>query len=192
MGIFAEEHVSLFTVDSLCALMRRAGFELVNLETVFGVGRYLPAAYPAVDTLWAKTDAPQKPFRYNIFSSEELLAKYISCSEAGLDRVRRVIDGIPAGMKLALWGVGHHAAMLLANTSLGQKNIVRVYDSDKRKHHLTFAGQRLTSFALEDLDSGAVEGILLTTYTAQKAIQAYLGRAGVQCRLYTLYNYAYL
>ena len=188
LGIFAEEHVSLFTIDSLYELMRRAGFKLVNAETVFGLRRYLPAGYPAISTLWEKTAEEQKPFRFNIFSSEELLDHYISSSRVGLEKVRRIIDSIPNNTKLAVWGVGHHAAMLLANTSLAQKRIVRVYDSDIRKYHLSFAGIRLSSFQGDDVLSGNVEAILLTTYTAQKAISEYLIRTGIRCKIYCLYD----
>ena len=188
MGIFAEEHVSLFTIDSLYELMRRSGFGLVNAETIFGLRRYLPAAYPAIATLWEKSTEDSKPFRFNIFSSEEMLDQYISNSQAGLENVRRIIDSIPNDTKIAVWGVGHHAAMLLANTSLPQKRIVRVYDSDIRKHHLTFAGIKLSAFQVEDVLSGIVEAILLTTYTAQKAICEYLKRTVVTCKIYCLYD----
>ena len=188
MGIFAEEHVSLFTLDSLYELMRRAGFKLLNVETIYGLRRYLPAGYPAIATIWELTNEPQKPYKFNLFSSSELLDKYISSSNSELEKIRNKIDQIPNDMKVAVWGIGHHASMLLANTSLKSKNIVRVYDSDIRKHGITFAGVEITSFKKEDVKTGVVDGILLTTYTAQNAIENYLKKTGVDCKIYTLYN----
>lgn len=190
MGIFCEEHVSLFTLDSLNELMSRAGFKLINIESNYGFNNYLPAGYPSVATIWEKTDRINDfpLFRFNIFSSEELLNKYISWSFCALDEIKKIIDSIPDSLKIAVWGIGHHAAMLLANTSLSKKNIVKVYDSDVRKHHLSFAGVSISTFNENDIINGDVEAILLTTYTAQKAIKNYLVNLNTNVKLYTLYN----
>lgn len=185
-GIFCEEHVSLFTLDSLAEMMRRAGFRLVNVENIYGLNRFLPAGFPAISTIWEK-NTETLPLKYNLFSAEELLEHYISDSEKGLNRVRSIIDSIPETDNLAIWGVGHHASMLLSNTSLKQKNIVRVYDSDVRKHGMLFAGLPITSFDTDDLSNGSVNKILLTTYTAQAAIERYLQKTGIKCNLITLY-----
>jgi 2-polyprenyl-3-methyl-5-hydroxy-6-metoxy-1,4-benzoquinol methylase len=190
MGIFAEEHVNLFTLDSLNELMTRVGYSLVNVENIYGIKRYLPAGYPAIATLWEKTgrNRSKKKDIYNIFSAEECLDKYIRNSEEGLVSVRQIIDEIPNSMKLALWGVGHHASMLLANTKLNKKNIVRVYDSDERKHGMQFAGTKISAFDKNDIDNNQVEGILLTTYTAQKAIISYIEKQNIDCPIITLYE----
>jgi len=188
MGIFAEEHVSLFTLDSLNSLMVKAGFRLINAENAYGFNQYIPAAYPSIVTLWQKSDIQSMSMRYNIFSSEELLEKYIIESFKVLKVVRDKIDAIPSHIRLAVWGVGHHASMLLANTNLKEKNIVRVYDSDKRKSGLSFAGIEITVFSEFDLQANSIEAILLTTYTAQKAILKYIKNQVVNCPVITLYD----
>lgn len=192
MGIFAEEHVNLFTLDSLNQMMFRAGYSLVNVENIYGLQRFLPAGYPAMATLWKKnsgelTEACPSPL--NLFSSEECLDRFISDSERGMARIRTIIDQIPNDIKLALWGVGHHAAMLLANTDLKKKNIVRVYDSDARKHGDRFAGVEICSYTKQDVICGIVEGILLTTYTAQKAIVRFIEKEGLSIPVYQLYDF---
>ncbi len=187
-GIFCEEHVNLFTLDSLNVLMNSCGYRLRNVENVYGLGLYLPAGYPAMMTLWEKTIEQIKPFKYNLFSAEEMLDKYIVESKKMLDVVRSRIDSIPSDLRIAIWGIGHHASMLLANTSLGDKQIVRVYDSDKRKEQLKFAGISIEPFNMCDINSGYVEAILLTTYTAQKVILKYIKKLKVKCHIYTLYD----
>lgn len=177
MGIFAEEHVNLFTLDSLNQMMIRAGYSLVNVENIFGLKRYLPAGYPAMATLWKKNSGEQEevyPSPLNLFTAQECLDRFILDSEQGLARLRTIIDQIPNNIRLALWGVGHHGAMLLANTSLKEKNIVRVYDSDTRKHGDFFAGIEISNYLKQDVNEGIVEGILLMTYTAQKAIMRFI------------------
>lgn len=187
MGMFCEEHVNIFTLDSLCELMFRKGFTLLAAENVYGLYSYLPAGLPSVMTLWKK-EKSKKPMRMNYLSSEELLEKYIEVSKIGLKELDQRIDLIPDNMKLAVWGIGHHASMLLANTCLKNKNIVRVYDSDVRKHKNTFYDLPIVSFDRNDIDSDKVEGILLTTYTAQNAIMKYLEKLELKCKIYTLYD----
>lgn len=188
MGIFAEEHVSLFTLDSLNVLMNKCGFNLVNVENIYGLNRFLPAGYPSIATIWEKSDSPKPPFRYNLFTSEELIDKYISDSISTLRALDNKIDKIPQAMKLGIWGIGHHASMLLANTSLKSKNIVKVYDSDSRKHSMLFAGIEISSFNKKDVEDGTVEGLLITTYTAQKAIQTYIKKQNINCPIFVLYD----
>lgn len=188
MGIFAEEHVSLFTLDSLNAIMINAGFRLLNVETTYGIYNYLPAGYPAITTIWEKCSDVSVSMRYNIFSSEEMLHKYILESRKGLKLLQDKINSIPSNLKLAIWGVGHHASMLLANTNLCEKNIIRVYDSDKRKSGLKFADKKIQPFNRKDVDTGQIDAILLTTYTAQKAILKYIKSQDIQCPVITLYD----
>ncbi len=188
MGIFAEEHVSLFTLDSLHEMMKRLGYRLVCAENVYGLGSYLPAGYPAIESIWKKAEKPLSYPRYNMFTAEECLDKYIAESEKGLAALRQKIDRIPDTEDLAVWGVGHHASMLLANTSLGKKNIVRVYDSDERKRGMLFAGIKMGPFDRSDVENGVINAILITTYTAQKAIEKAIAGMNLDCKIYKLYD----
>ena len=58
--------------------MKKQNFELVNAETIHGYKKYLPAGYPAISTIWKRTENIVNKTTFNIYSSEELLKKYIS------------------------------------------------------------------------------------------------------------------
>ncbi len=189
-GMFCEEHVNIFTINSLNNLMVSCGYRLINIENVYGIGTYLPAGYPSMLTIWEKNyDKVKMSYRhYNMFSTEDLLNLYIDKSKKGVEKLNKIIDGIPDKVKLGIWGIGHHASMLLANTSLAQKHIVRVYDSDIRKSGIIFAGCEITVFSEEDIILGEVEALLITTYTAQKASQRHLEKLSLPCKTFYLYD----
>ena len=187
LGMFAEEHVNIFTVQGLWNLMNRAGFSPIGFEMSFGLYQCLPAGWPAISTLWEKSPSPVKPFSM-ITAAEDVLEKYIVENEKLLGTIDNKIKLIPNEERLAIWGVGHHVAMLLANTELINKNIVRVYDSDRRKHHHKVCGVPITAFNPDDVLNGEVEAILITTYTAQRAIKNFIDKQNLPCKVYTLYD----
>lgn len=182
-GMFGEEHVNHFTVQSLWNLMSRAGFAPIEFEMIFGFEKFLPAGFPSLMTLWKKSSAA-KP----IYDSGDCLERYLRENEILLQKVSAKIDLIPPDEKLALWGIAHHVAMLLANTSLFDKNIVRVYDSDKHKRGFKILGKPITPFEEADVLSGAVDAILITTYTAQRTISKIIERMNLPCKVYKLYD----
>ena len=188
MGIFCEEHVNLFTLDSLNSLMRRNGFHLINVEIIQGYKRYLPAGYPAISTIWCHDSNDINTMQFNICSSEELLKRYIKYSNYAMKKVKNRIDQIPNDLKLGVWGIGHHSAMLLANTSLKDKNIVKVYDSDVRKYSYKYNGICIEKFDINDVINCKIDAILITSYTAQIAIYNYIRSLDVKCDIITLYD----
>ena len=121
-------------------------------------------------------------------SSEDCFKNYVKNNEMYLETVKDKINLIPDDIKLAIWGVGHHVSMLLANTRLSVKNIVRVYDSDKRKEGSKIAGIPIHPFDLNDIRTGDVEAILITTYTAQKSIDDCLKSLNINIPIYKLYD----
>lgn len=171
-GMFCEEHVNIFTLDSLERLMKACGYSLVNADMIMGVEQTLPAGWPAISTLWQKSDNIK--ISEKILDSRNLLMNYIRKSEPELERIKIIIANIPSEKKLGIWGTGHFASMLLANTDLVHKEIVRIYDSDKRKSGLSFAGITVTEFSEEDIMAGKVDIVLIATYTAQKSIEKIL------------------
>ena len=187
LGMFAEEHVNVFTVQGLWSLMHRAGFSPIAFEMPFGLHQYLPAGWPAISTIWRKGD-PIEPVSSMIAGSADCLNKYLDVSEKLRRRIDDRIKKIDRQERLAVWGVGHHISMLLANTDLINKNIVRVYDSDRRKHHHKVCDVPVTAFSPDDISSGAVDAILITTYTAQRAIKNFIDRQNLRCKIFTLYD----
>lgn len=188
MGMFCEEHVNYFTLESLCNLMSSVGFELVDVNFIFGLHHCLPAGWPAMSTIWRRSENASQVKRKPVLDSEFLIKAYIDKNMAALNDIKKMIDQIPKDKRLAVWGTGHHASMLLANSTLGEKNIVKVYDSDVRKHIYTFNGINITGFNENDIYNKEIDCVLVTTYTAQKAISKLLDKYRDVCTIYYLYD----
>lgn len=182
-GMFCEEHVNYFNIQSLWTLMKKAGFSPIDFELIIGVNELIISGYPALSTIWQKT-LDSKP----IYKSEDCLERYLNENEILLQAVREKIDKIPSDEKLALWGIAHHVGLLLANTNLESKNIVRAYDSNKRRQGFKIAGVTVTPFNADDVISGAVDAILITSYTAQNAISKVIDSMNLPCKVYKLYD----
>ena len=182
-GMFHEEHINFFTIQSLSTLMRNAGFSMLNAAIVFEPQNLIPNSYPALSSIWKKS-VDSKP----IYNSGDCFERYIAENELLLQRVREKINQIPSDEKLALWGIAHHVGMLLANTSLADKNIVRVYDSNKRKQGVKVMDIPIKPFDKADVLSGEVEAILITSYKAQRAISKVIEEMQVPCKVYKLYD----
>lgn len=185
-GMFVEEHVNIFTLESLQNLMNENGYELIHGEMIGGFGEALPSGWPAISTVWKKSRCCKR--LRMIQNTSDSLARYLAASEEEMRGVRKIIQDIPSDKKLAIWGTGHHASMLLANTELSQKNIVAVYDSDKKRAGYTMNGTVIRSFDPEDLKLGKVEAVLLATYTAQKAIEKIIEPYGKTTEVIKLYD----
>lgn len=185
-GMFCEEHVNMFTLQSLENLMGRWGYALVDAEMLMEIGQTLPAGWPAISTLWIKSE--NIVMHKMAFNSEDVLKCYIEKSEEEMLNVRKKIENIPDTSKLGIWGTGHHASMLLANSDLSQKNIVKVYDSDKKRRGMIFAGLPIEPFDCKDIENGRIDTILVATYTAQKAITNILKEYNNKVDIVTLYD----
>lgn len=186
-GMICEEHVNIFTFEGLTSLMNASGFELLNAEICFEPSTRLPAGYPSYQTIWVK-GCSNRPLKRSTFSSTSILSNYIEVNKAELERIDGIISKIPDDEKLAVWGAGHHLSMLLANTSLQNKHIVRVYDSDLRKKGQIVMGEPIQPYTKEDFDNGLVDSILITTYVAQKAIINFLSKESLKVKLYLMYD----
>lgn len=186
-GMFAEEHVNYFTFQGLRSLMNAAGYCLVDANILFEHHNYLPAGYPALSTIWEVSGRPEI-LQESVLNSETLIQHYLKAGEKSFQRVKDKIDRISPNKRLAVWGTGHHASMILANTTLRNKNIVKFYDSDERKHSFQMNGCPIESFCTEDIKTGKVQAILVATYTAQQAIANILSPYENQCEIIYLYD----
>ena len=65
--------------------------------------------WPAIDTLWIKEERSivVKSALKGMFSSEELLVRYIEINKGILDRIEDILNEI--NDEIAIWGIGHHA-----------------------------------------------------------------------------------
>ena len=184
-GMFAEEHVNIFTLHSLSVMMKHCGFSLVNCQMTFAINSHLPAGYPSIASIWRRDDKAEEISE--MFTDSAKLDKYIETSRVLLREIERKINAVPDDERIALWGVGHYASMLLANSCLCDKNIVRVYDSDTRKTGLVLEGHEVRPFTPEDAENNHVDGIVITTFTAQDAIHKALINSGWRGKIYILH-----
>ncbi len=185
-GMFTDEHVNMFTFESLQNLMLVCGYELLNAEIPFDIGNIAPSGYPSLRTLWKKSNNQKK---YEpVLSSKVLFKEYMKWSERELKNISKRIDEIPSTAKVAVWGIGNTAARLLGSTKLGKKNIVRCYDSDKRKHGLKFAGVEVSTFDKDDIKNGIIDTIIITTCTAQNTLMRILKNNSPDIEIVRLFN----
>lgn len=167
-GMFTDEHVNMFTFESLQILMNVCGYEILNAEIPFDTCNVLPSGFPSLRTLWRKSNNPKK--YETVLSSKVLFKEYIEWSTKEQKTLKRKIDGIPSTAKVALWGIGNTASRLIGSTKLGKKNIVKCYDSDKRKHGLLFQGIKVCAFNEEDIKNGIIDTVVITTCNAQNTL----------------------
>lgn len=186
-GIFCEEHVNYFTLESLENLMQSVGFSLMEAEIRIEPGSRLPAGFPSLVSLWKKSPNSISRRCY-VNSVARMLKAYNQTSEKELKRIQKILSHIRRDSKLAVWGTGHHVSMLLANTVLSKKNIVKFYDSDTKKHAFQIAGKPIAAFNPQDLNDGSVDTILIATYVAQPTLLRILEPYKDKCRIITLYN----
>lgn len=185
-GMLCEEHVNIFTLESLHAMMHQVGFSLMDAELIFGWRHKLPAGSPSIMTLWKKGGEDALPPSET--AAEERLRHYWQRNQERLQEIDAKIKKIPPAERLALWGVGHHVSMLLANTCLKEKNIVAILDSDQRKRGIPFLGHPITPYSDAYMQEEHVDAILLTTYTAQDAILRNIKKSNFHEKVYTLYD----
>lgn len=167
-GMFCEEHVNMFTLKSLQKLMNKCGYQLVDADIHIQKNINLPAGFPGLDSIWQKVDnAKEYPI---INNAKYILESYIYESKVKLSGINKVLDQFPNKKRLAVWGTGHHASMLYSNTTLCNKNIVKVYDSDQKKHGLIMFDCKIEPFNEEDIFNKNIDAVLIATYTARAAL----------------------
>ncbi len=186
-GMFNDEHVNCFTLESLNYMMNSLGFQLVSSNIIYDGESNISSANPCISTIWQKTN---KQIIRKIISqhAEDALKNYINGNMTALENVKNIMNSIDDNERLAVWGVGNHLSMLLANTSLSKKNIIRFYDSDIKKHSLTLMGKEISSFDEKDIEEHSIDSILISTYTAQIPIKTFLDKHNLKCKIYTLYD----
>lgn len=160
LGLFIDEHVNHFTFESLQYLMNKNGYAIERADIPL-YATYMHPQLPAIRTLWKKSvDIKQlKP----IFSSKELLDRYMQITYKSLEKISIKISQIDKNAKVALWAIGYTASRILGNTNLGELNIVNVYDSDPAKVGLYFAGKKISPFDPNDIENGDIDTIIITT-----------------------------
>ena len=185
-GMFCEEHVNMFTLESLQKLMNVCGYQLIDVDFIFSINETLPAGYPSMSTLWKKTNLI-KPYIF-VNNSEIILHRYIEDSKQILDKIDKCIDSVSDKERLAIWGTGHHASMLYENTCLKNKHIVKIFDSDKKKTGLCMFNCTIEPFDEKYIVYHEIDCILVATYTAMKPISKILEKYSNEIKIILLYE----
>ena len=185
-AMFNDQHVNIFTLESLQNIMNRCGYSLLEAEMFMGRQHQIPAGYPAISTIWEKSQFIEK--HIPLHSSEEQLDAYLEISEKQMIRINSIIDDIPEDMRIAVWRIGRHASMLLANSKLGEKNIVAAYDSDKSKQNKKFNGINIQAFDESDVINHKIDAVIITTYAARRIIEKILDTYKQDIQIIDLYD----
>lgn len=186
-GIFFFEHINYFGVQSLSYLMNQMGYKPLKINVEYNVNGESPS-YPTMVTLWEKGAGN---IFLDSFPVEEVLDIYIRQNESIFETISKKIDSIKSD-KLAVWGTGSHTSKLLGMTNLSDKNIVKYYDSDRKKHEFSILDKPITAFDIQDVRNGLVDTILVSSFasemTIKKVIEEVLSEELGDIEIITLYN----
>jgi hypothetical protein len=134
---FSIEHINFFGPGSLSNLMASRGFiPLTIIEDMLAVAprTKTPVVY---GIFWKHEDNESSPSFQVIKDTTTIggLKNYIAKCRREDERIRNIIAELVREKKpLLVWGVGTHTLRLLAETSLGQANIVAFVDGNPRYH----------------------------------------------------------
>jgi len=191
-GMFIPTHHSYFTMESLSGLMNRAGYKLIDANLLLNEwGRNTPITTSSVQSVWEKINTDgiktDEAFPLSTISSEQHLDIYIDRSKVRLSEIANIIEQIPNDLRLAVYCVSRHTALLYEKTSLGRKNIIKFYDKDELFHNRKIMGLDVSSFCKADAEANHIEAILVSSYEYQPAIVNYIRDSGCRCDIITLY-----
>lgn len=185
---FTNEHVNYFSIPSLKMLMEKCGCSSIKISIAENEGGVLPG-YPTLVSLWEvkKSDTDRVSFEY---TAGKIIQNYFKSNTEKVKRIQTVINTITDKEKLAVWGTGEHTSKLLAMTDLPSKNIIKFYDSDRKKRKMTMLGRQIQPFDPRDLENGEIETILISTYSSEKSISKYINeqRISRKFRVIKLYS----
>jgi hypothetical protein len=165
MWDFIYPHVSYFSADSLRALMRRCGFEVV------ASGRSFSDQYAWVEVVAGVTE----PHAADPSEHLALLADFAQRHRAHVTRWR---DDIARwGTSTALWGAGSKGVSFL--NAVDPAGTLTVVDLNPRKWQRYLPGSGHRVIAPADLPGGDVTTVLVTNPAYQREITGQLRELGV-------------
>ena len=188
-GIFIPTHHSYFTLESLKNLMRGTKYKLADAVLLLGgeLSPNIPYSFPQIQTVWIKHEVDTFRSMLPTISSEQYLKTYLEESQKLTFKIAEIIKHIPDEMRLAVWCLSTHTAFLLKNTELGQKNIIKFYDSNDTFYKRKVMGRKVDAFSKADLELNGIEGILISSYEHQISISKQIEDSCVKCEIITLY-----
>jgi SAM-dependent methyltransferase len=177
---FSIEHINFLGPGSLTNLMSTRGFvPIAMIEDMLPVN--LRTKTPILYGIFCKSEARSSP-PFQIIKDKATiggLINYIAQCRSEDERIRNIVDSLVQENKpLLVWGVGTHTLRLLAESSLGQANIIAFVDKNPRYHGCHVLNLPvLAPKALQDYPDAAV---LISTRAYQEEIASEI-RQKLQC-----------
>ena len=133
---FSMEHINFFGPGSLANLMASRGFTAIAMiEEMLPVN--LRTTTPVVHGIFCmpKEASPRLSRTIKDTATIDGLRNYLTQCRSEDERIRNLVaDLVREKRPLLVWGVGTHTLRLLAESSLGQANIVAFVDGNPRYH----------------------------------------------------------
>jgi len=133
---FSIEHINFFGPGSLSNLMATRGFvPIAMIEDMLTVNHRTKT--PVVHGIFGKPEEEVSPPFQIIKDTKTIvgLRNYITQCRSEDERIRNIVASLVKEKKpLLVWGVGTHTLRLLAESTLGQANIVAFVDGNPRYH----------------------------------------------------------
>ncbi len=174
------EHCSYFTAGSLARLMRRTGFEVLDVRPAYD-GQYL-----LVEARPSDVPAPGEPFAIEddlaavVRGTMHFAATYGAVVDSWRARVRAVAD---AGGRTVIWGSGSKGVAFLAALGSVASDVTAAVDINPYKRGRFMAGTGHEILAPKQLLDVAPSLVIAMNSTYLSEIGAELEALGVACEL---------
>jgi SAM-dependent methyltransferase len=180
---FAFEHLHYFSYEVLEALLRNAGFEILEFRVAMRA-----FIYPVIAVAARKSGPPLKtPIMPQADATSRVARSFAALDAARWERTRERLSRISG--EAYIWGAGVHTALLLFHTKLMDRvSVVAITDRDSQKWGHTQAGVPVISpDELVRIETSAP--IIVSSFYAEREIVAALLDAGVaRERIIPLYS----
>lgn len=190
-GMFAEEHLNYFSVQSLNNLMFSRGYKPLEIKIDYCIKEKVANGFPMIASLWEKIDmSGDKESRLILpnINSRMVIDSYMKQSEEQMKYISQQIDRIKDSEKLAIWGTSFQMERLFAYTNLRKKNIIKFYDNSALRRQMKPFGLPVETFNIKDILEKRIDKIIITPYNSQSAILKQLDKYGIRERLVTFYD----
>lgn len=182
-GWFAFEHLHYFSPDTVEALLRSAGFEMLEIRIAMKA-----FIYPVMAVAARKICSPSsRSFLPSTDKAGRVAREFVIRDMARWAKVRDRLSQQRG--EAFIWGAGVHTALLLFHTGLMQHlTVAAIIDRDSQKWGHTQAGIPVVS--PEDLMDRVSEApIIVSSYYAEREIVTTLRESGVDPkRIIALYH----
>lgn len=170
-GLFSEEHISYFSLESLSYLM--IGYDLVSACVNINPEFDIAVGFPSICTLW-RIGGEQK-IRKMIFSSNDIIKQYMYKSRIELKKIKKLLGNYSKAKSVSIWGAGSHTYKLLADNKIFNKiNWKNIYDNNPQKW-----GNKIRGIPIKRYENETDDYILISSNYVQDEIYQYLISIGI-------------